>query len=277
MANSTDTSTSHTYVFYHYDPSMGAAVLFVILFFATTHLHVFQTIRRKTWYLIPFIVGGYFEWIGYIGRGMSSKDPQDMSPYIMQTILLLIAPALFAASIYMILGRIILLVNGEKYSLIRKKLLTKVFVCGDVVSFLLQAGGGGMMAGGDADKVTLGKNVVIIGLFVQISFFGFFIVVSIVFHRRVNYHMPSLAVPWIKHMRALYAVSGLIMVRSLFRVIEYLMGNDGVLMQHEIFVYLFDGLLMFIAMVLFNVVHPAEITELRECGRELIMEESALV
>ena len=59
----------------------------------------------------------------------------------MQTLLILVAPALFAASIYMVLGRIILLVDGEQHSLIRKRWLTKIFVTGDVLSFLMQGAG----------------------------------------------------------------------------------------------------------------------------------------
>ena len=67
----------------------------------------------------------------------------------MQTLLLLIAPALFAASIYMELGRIIELVDGESHAMIRKRWLTKLFVCGDVLSFTLQ------MAGTCSDPLSL--------------------------------------------------------------------------------------------------------------------------
>jgi len=59
----------------------------------------------------------------------------------MQILLLLVAPALVAASIYMVLGRIIALVEGECHSPIRQKWLTKLFVSGDVLSFLMQATG----------------------------------------------------------------------------------------------------------------------------------------
>lgn len=59
----------------------------------------------------------------------------------MQSLLLLVAPALFAASIYIILGRVILMTDGERHSLIRQKWLTKIFVAGDVISFLVQGGG----------------------------------------------------------------------------------------------------------------------------------------
>ncbi len=64
-----------------------------------------------------------------------------LAPYVIQTLLLLVAPALFAASIYMTLGRIIVGVDGESYSMIKKKWLTKVFVTSDVLSFLIQLGG----------------------------------------------------------------------------------------------------------------------------------------
>ena len=83
------------------------------------------------------------EFVGYIGRALSSKETPNwtLGPYIIQALLLLVAPALFAASIYMTLGRIILVVEGEQYSLIRKRFLTKIFVLGDVLSFFIQAAG----------------------------------------------------------------------------------------------------------------------------------------
>ena len=45
-------------------------------------------------------------------------------------------------------------------------------------------------------------------------------------------------------MSVLYVASGLIFVRSLFRLIEYIEGNDGVLLSSEVYLYIFDALLM---------------------------------
>lgn len=59
----------------------------------------------------------------------------------MQSLLLLLAPALFAASIYIILGRIILVVDGEQFSPIKRRWLTKLFVAFDVLSFTTQCAG----------------------------------------------------------------------------------------------------------------------------------------
>lgn len=61
--------------------------------------------------------------------------------YSTHTIFVLVAPSVFAASIYMCLGRIILITDGEQHSIIRGKWLTKIFVVGDVISFLMQGAG----------------------------------------------------------------------------------------------------------------------------------------
>lgn len=83
------------------------------------------------------------ETIGYIGRLLASFEAPDFTkgPYIIQSALILIAPAFLAASIYMTLGRIIYMLDAEKLSIIRVGWLTKTFVAGDVLSFLMQASG----------------------------------------------------------------------------------------------------------------------------------------
>lgn len=95
---------------------------------------------------------------------MSSAESPDFTknPYIIQSILLLLGPTLFAASIYMILGRLVVLLEAESYSMIRPRWLTKVFVLGDVLSFFAQ--GGGMLARPlssmqDIDSIRRRRNV----------------------------------------------------------------------------------------------------------------------
>jgi len=60
-------------------------------------------------------------------------------------------------------------------------------------------------------------------------------------------------------MYTLYAAGILILIRSLFRVIEFTQGNDGTIMTHEFYLYIFDGLLMLGVLVLFNVIHPGQL------------------
>ena len=62
-------------------------------------------------------------------------------PYIIQNILILLGPALFAGSIYMVLGRLIRVLDADDYSLIRVQWLTKLFLLGDILSIFGQGGG----------------------------------------------------------------------------------------------------------------------------------------
>lgn len=118
-----------------------------------------------------------------------------------------------------------------------------------------------------------GENVILGGLFVQIAFFGFFLMSAIIFQLRISRHptMESVAdyVPWQKHMAALHASSVLILIRSIIRVVEYIQGTEGVILSNEVYLYVFDGLLMFLVMVVFVVVHPSEVNCL--LGRGSVM------
>ncbi|KAI9038220.1 RTA1 domain-containing protein [Aspergillus affinis] len=250
--------------FFQYTPSLGAAVVFIICFLITTTFHTYQMFRTRTWFFIAFVLGGYFEWIGYCARAVSANQSPDwtLGPFIVQSVLPLVAPALFAASIYMELGRLIVVLHAEKHSLIRIKWMTKIFVTGDVLSFLLQAAGAGLM-GMKSKMAQNGPNIIIGGLVIQVLFFGFFMISSAVFHVRMHRDPTpySLSIPlrWTEIIYVLYAASLLILVRSIFRLIEYAQGNDGYLISHEVFLYIFDALLMFATMLVFHVVHPSEL------------------
>ncbi|KAE8343242.1 hypothetical protein BDV24DRAFT_172994 [Aspergillus arachidicola] len=260
------------FTFYYYTPSGAAGGIFVALFALSTLLHLYQLLRTRTWFMIPFAIGGTLETIGYVGRVLSTNEAPNYTkgPYIMQSALILIAPAFLAASIYMTLGRIITMLQAEQYSVIPLRWLTKIFVAGDVLSFLMQASGAGLMV--SADDPSTGEHVIIGGLFVQIIFFGFFVITAIVFELRMAKKHIGASVEagriWRRHMVALYVTSVLILVRSVVRVVEYLDGYDGFLMKHEVFIYVFDALLMFVAMAVLNYIHPSQINCLLDQGEQ---------
>ncbi|KAJ5676811.1 RTA-like protein [Penicillium maclennaniae] len=248
---------------YGYKPSIAAGVIFIILFALTTAYHILQLTKAKSWYFIPFVIGGIFQIIGYICKCLGHDNLTSVTIYALQSVLILLAPPLYAASVYMVLGRLVTYLQAEKSSLVPVKWVTKLFVAGDVFSFMLQSAGGGLMAGSSSSMRTTGSNVVIGGLVVQLLFFGFFVVVAAVFHYRITKS------PTIKSTNERQMTRGqgwqqrnwvtVLMALSIFRLIEYKYGFDGYLMTHEVFGYIFDALLMFVAMVVMNVYHPAVI------------------
>ncbi|KAL5042088.1 hypothetical protein BDW71DRAFT_200876 [Aspergillus fruticulosus] len=227
------------YVLYHYKPSLALAVVGVIAFAVGTLVHGLLAYRHKMKFFLAFIIGAVF-------------TDYDTTPYALQSVLILLAPSLFAASIYMILGRIIRLTDGDSRSLIRASRLTKIFVLGDVAAFLIQSGGGGMLtqAKSPSDQEQ-GENIIIFGLIVQIIFFGFFVLVP------TTASLNTL-LNWQRYLWVLYVASMLIMVRCVYRVIEYIQGQEGPLMGHEAYSYVFDALLMFLVVVLFAILHPSQ-------------------
>ncbi|KAH6884869.1 RTA-like protein [Thelonectria olida] len=252
------------YTLYKYEPSPAAAMIFLIAFGLASLWHTWIIFRRKAWYFTPLLLGCIVETMGYVGRFLSASNPSSIGPFMIQTLCLLVAPALFAASIYMVLGRLILFLRAPRLSPIKPTRLTKVFVAGDVISFLMQCMGGGLLA--KQSTFSTGQTVILIGLAVQIIFFGLFIVAAVVFHIRViNRPPPLLPVEdsgkWLQGWRGvlmvLYLSSGLVFVRSLFRLIEYTSDSDGPLMTHEAYLYVFDALLMLGVAAVVGLFHPA--------------------
>ncbi|KAJ6035575.1 RTA1 like protein [Penicillium canescens] len=252
------------YNLYAYSPSVACAAIATVLFFVLTISHLWLLVRNGTYFFSAFVVG--VEVVGYIARAVSAHQDPDYTvmPYALQSLFILLAPSLFAASIYMILGRIIRLTEGDSRSIIRAKFMTKIFVLGDVLSFLIQSGGGGIMSTSKSQsQMKLGENMIIVGLVVQVLFFGFFAVVAIIFHKRISAHPTTnslgLSVPWKKFLFVLYAASGLILIRCLYRIIEYAQGSSGTLQSREAYAYIFDGMLMLGMMLLFIIFHPHQI------------------
>jgi hypothetical protein len=99
------------------------------------------------------------------------------------------------------------------------------------------------------------ERIVILGLVVQIVIFGLFCTISLVFHRRMIREPTAESIgtimPWEPCLYMLYAVSLLIMIRSIFRIIEYAQGYTGYALSHEWTLYIFDTLLMWLVTVIY--------------------------
>lgn len=205
------------------------------------------------------------EFIGYCARAEAANKTNKLMPYIIQSAFILLPPALFAATIYMCLGRIILLVGGDHLSIVKPRSLTRIFVGGDVLSFLIQGGSSGLMVMASTNPTLgkLGNWMVIAGLSIQLISFMLFGLTAISFHWRLRksptkqfYEVDQ---SWIQTMHMLYGISALIIIRSVFRIVEYVMGTSGYPLRHEWTLYVFDTIPMLVSTALFYFRYPAEI------------------
>ncbi|PYI34532.1 putative RTA1 domain protein [Aspergillus indologenus CBS 114.80] len=259
---------------YAYNPSAAAGWAFVVIFALGAAVHLFLIFRLRAWFFTPFLLGCIGEAFGYYGRAWSHNHIRNGSPYLLQLMLILGSAPLLSASVYMTLGRVVRALNAQSATVIRSTWMTKIYVLIDIGSFVCQMMGSAMQASGDADGVRTGQRVVIGGLGVQLVALGWFLVEAGAVHRRLRTRPPSgaardPAVPWPRTMWTLHAVTGLITVRSIYRLVEFLAGTDSVLSRKEAFLYVFDASLLAIAVFAFAAVHPGRMLRMvRKMGHD---------
>jgi hypothetical protein len=94
-----------------------------------------------------------------------------------------------AAFDYAVFGRILRsCLPGESVLRLPPHLVTRIFVTCDVITFLIQSTGGGMLSSGadDPSKVNLGNHILTVGLVLQVVTFGFFTAASIRFVHKLK-------------------------------------------------------------------------------------------
>lgn len=145
--------------------------------------------------------------------------------------------------------------------------------------------GGGIMSSGTIENYELGEDVTVAGLAVQLTYFSIFMVTCGIFHRRIRNNPTQQASALAARLRSkttrtwetvlygLYIASILILVRSIFRLVEYVQGNAGYLISHEVFMYVFDAALMWVTMVVMNAAHPSMILVGSQKDRNAEMQE----
>lgn len=212
---------------------------------------------------------------GYVCRFLAHGNASNLVLFVIQTLAILVAPALFAASIYMVLGRLIVLLHAEAQSPIRPGWLTKIFVGGDVLSFLIQVIGSSNLS----KNFSLAKTIILLGLAIQIMFFGVFVVVAFVVDRRLSRAPTHTAqrldaqntrLGWRGVLRVIYIASAMIFVRSIFRLVEFCGDSDSPMMKTEAYLYVCDSTLMFGVLAILIYYHPGNYIPSRKDFDEIL-------
>ncbi|GKT52213.1 protein RTM1 [Colletotrichum spaethianum] len=246
-----DLETHNGKLLWYYIPSLPGGVIFAVAFGLLTILHTVAMLRHRMWFCLPFVLGG-----------ISYNATDDLILYIMQSVLLLLAPILFAATLYMTLSRVIIAVHGQESSIISTRWLTRFFVFSDCFSFLVQAGGSGFLV--KPSRAHIGQVIVVTGLMFQIVMFGVFIVSILGFHLRFARHVDNHRVrhvPWQSTLTMLYLTSIAVMLRNVYRVVEYVLGRESYLSVNEWPTYIFDALLMLFTMAAFYWWYPSKVCQ----------------
>ncbi|MCJ1366877.1 hypothetical protein MMC16_006008 [Acarospora aff. strigata] len=252
---------------FRYQPSLAGNALLLAIFAVIIAPQVFFGIKYKTWGFMGAMLGGLIlEILGYVARVQMHYNPFTQNPFLMYIVTLTIAPAFFAAAIYLCLGRIIV-VFGDHVSRFKPRTYTLTFITADVLSLVFQAAGGALAsAANDQANLDKGVNVMLAGLGLQVASLTLFIILAGEFAWRVLHTKHNLN-PVYADLRASkvfkFFLLGLgvstitIFVRCIYRVAELSAGFDGKLANDAEAAYMIlEGAMIAIACILLTIPHP---------------------
>ncbi|KAI0699456.1 hypothetical protein BC835DRAFT_1412640 [Cytidiella melzeri] len=114
--------------------------------------HTWLIDKTKAKYMLAIVIAECCYGIGIAARYGLHSDPDSHGIYILEYLFITLAPCGFIAMEYVILGRLVHCLNGDKHLLIRPSRVTKVvFVASDIITFLIQASGGAIAVSSRTD------------------------------------------------------------------------------------------------------------------------------
>ncbi|GAA5967414.1 hypothetical protein JCM11641_000541 [Rhodosporidiobolus odoratus] len=282
-AASDETSDSGKHLFAGYIPVLWASVLGLVLYGAVAaYQWVLWWRNGKHKYMLTLLIGMTGMTVGFVLRLVYRNSPYSLGLYAMQLLFLLLSPCAFLAVDYVILKHLAVSMGPDVVKsclFLPIGVVVKLFVWSDVITFLMQAAGGGLSATtGEGAKI--GPKIALVGLIIQLVSFGLFTLLLIIFAYRVRTRFPHLRSPvpafsfstynltstdLVNDWRVLFYVMCLtcvgIMIRCVFRAIEYAQGYSGYLLEHEVYFYVLDALPLLLAMSLYAYIWPTRVID----------------
>ncbi|KAF9992295.1 hypothetical protein BGZ79_003274, partial [Entomortierella chlamydospora] len=252
-----------------YDPSKAGNTIFGVVYLILGITYLYYIFRHKNKWALCLPIGAIASSIGFFMRLTLDPDNFELTKFAAQQLFVVVSPSAFLAFNYMLYGRFITAIDpkfgndtksGSKmeksqFSFIPPLIVGRTFVISDIVTFLIQCGAGGMQAAGnkDASLASLGDKLFLIGVSVQgISYLVFTLLLTVAFIRliddRKRNYPNQLQKGWTGlDKQTLMVVSGLyfssifIIIRSVYRIIEFKQGYAGYLISHEIYLFILDA------------------------------------
>ncbi|KAJ5784971.1 RTA1 like protein-domain-containing protein [Penicillium pulvis] len=272
--------------YYRYDPSLPVAIVAAVLYSIAFILTFIQWIRYKAWIWAIMVVASAMEAVGYIGRCISTQNVSARSVYVLQFALIILAPVLMAACCYILFSRILFLVvphDARTFQLcwVPPRWITPIFVGFDIVALMLQLVGAVMISSVSttdtdaASKIDKGKSIAQAGVIIQLAAFGLFSVAAVRFNftskefskglderyehvDEKNYSIGGIVKNkhWPALLRVVNLTTLLILVRSIYRLVEFSSSVTGYVNTQEWTMYVFDALVIYPCVALFVYWHP---------------------
>ncbi|KAK2875117.1 hypothetical protein FQN49_001762 [Arthroderma sp. PD_2] len=282
---------------YVYAPNQIAPIVFTVAYGLSAIGHFYQCFRYKSWRLLglhpvcalTFTVGYGLRIYGSHNY-IYNDNTMILIIFILSQVFIFVCPPLLELANYHVLGRV--LYYMPYFAPLPPAKVLKIFGGLMMLVESLNAVGVALSANPSSTeaKQTLGSNLTIAALAIQLAVIVIFIVIAGIFHWRcskANIRSKSIVTPLI----TLYVSMVLILARCIYRLIEHF-GNTAVhledpeslkslspILRYEYYFFIFESTLMFINSVIWNIWNPARLLpqnhriHLTKDGRAEITEE----
>ncbi|KAH7393265.1 RTA1 like protein-domain-containing protein [Cadophora sp. MPI-SDFR-AT-0126] len=230
-------------IIYGYTPNFTLCILGIVFFTLLFFAHLFQMIRVRLWSFLPLVIACVMEVVGYAFRALSSrKNPYHISYFVVQYFLIVTAPVLTSASIYVCLTKVLVWAADEgldlstKTLLLRKKIVLWAFITIDVFCTILQITGAGLIGGATSKgkDPSTANNILLAGLAIQTAaYFVYLSLLVVVITAIYRVHRTAQKAGNNPFLGVLALASTLIFIRTIFRLAETSQGVFGHLSSHE--------------------------------------------
>ncbi|KAH7117938.1 RTA1 like protein-domain-containing protein [Dendryphion nanum] len=243
---------------WYYAPNRVAPIVFIVLFFFSGSFHAYQTIKHHSWrstILLPW--AALLMIAGFALREVGAYNTDNLTYVIASTVIIMSGPPVYALINYLILSRILFYI--PYLAPMHPGRVATTFVGLDGVCELLIGQGAWRMANSSMTEKQrkLGSNLVTASLCLQAALFGAFGIIAARFHYRalkagvLNKDLCTV-------LYVLYVSAGIVTIRCIYRLVEYIEGWNSVLYKNEVFFWIFEAVIMFLNTLLLNMFHPGK-------------------
>ncbi|WPH00132.1 Hypothetical protein R9X50_00295500 [Acrodontium crateriforme] len=250
---------------YGYEPNHVLPIVVACIVGASTIIHIFQNFRYHYWHLTYFLVhGGVIFITGWIFRALGSFDTGNVPYYIVQIVLILAGPPIYAAAEYNVLGR--LMHYLPMHAPLNPSRVFYFFLYLGIAVESLTGAGSGQIAGAlpGETRYLIGQILVSVALVLQGCIEVIFMSFVFLMHRKAA-RSGMLTQNVRKVCITLYGTSTLVLLRCIFRAVENFqkigctaMFECGTISKHEWFLYVFECAPMVVYTYWLNFMHPGQ-------------------
>ncbi|WWD17784.1 hypothetical protein CI109_102226 [Kwoniella shandongensis] len=242
-----------------YIPNKPINIVAAVLYFIVAIILSYRLYRQKANYFMCLVIGAWFEALGLVLRVVFRSNPHSTGLYIVCYLFVVLSPCAFLAGDYILLGRLVQYLEGERYLRpLKPQWVSTTFIVSDVITFLIQAAGGGLSISKNVTTAQTGGHIFLAGIAAQMASFILFTVMWAVFGFRARSMDKDL---WSRPgWKSLYWALGFtcicFLIRSVYRTVELSQGYVGYIATHERFYLGLDTLPLLLGIAVYTYYWP---------------------